>query len=172
MSLQADGADWQSAKIPGMMRRRLASPLGGDMGTKGFSAAGFLTRLVLAQALVLATYNPAGYSYFHWLKQAVPAGTVGPLHFLVGVILIIGWVIFLRATLLSLGALGLILAAAFFGTLIWFLADAGIIPTGSATALTWIVLFCLAAVLATGMSWSHIRRRLSGQVTVDDVDQE
>lgn len=142
------------------------------MGTRGFSAAGFLTRMALSIALVFATYNPTSYSYFHWFKQAVSASAVAPLHFLVGVVLIIGWVIFLRATLLSLGALGLILAAAFFGTLIWFLTDAGIIPAGSAAALTWIVLFCLAAVLATGMSWSHIRQRLSGQVTVDDVEQD
>jgi hypothetical protein len=27
-------------------------------------------------------------------------------------------------------------------------------------------------VLATGMSWSHIRRRLSGQADVDDVDED
>jgi len=142
------------------------------MSENRFSAAGFLTRLVLAIILVTATYNPAEFSYFHWFKSAISGETIGPVHFLAGVVLIIGWVIFLRATLLSLGALGLILATAFFGTLIWFLTDAGIVPTNSATALTWIVLFCLAAVLATGMSWSHIRRRLSGQVTVDDVEQD
>jgi len=142
------------------------------MGEHRFSAAGFASRLVLAVMLVLATYNPAEISYFHWFKSAIASETIGPIHFLAGVVLIIGWVIFLRATLLSLGALGVILATAFFGTLIWFLTDAGIVPANSATALTWIVLFCLAAVLATGMSWSHIRRRLSGQLTVDEVEQD
>jgi hypothetical protein len=29
----------------------------------------------------------------------------------------------------------------------------------------------LAAIMATGMSWSHIRRRMSGQLDVDDVDE-
>jgi len=29
-----------------------------------------------------------------------------------------------------------------------------------------------ACVLAVGMSWSHIRRRVSGQFDTDDVDAE
>jgi hypothetical protein len=35
---------------------------------------------------------------------------------------------------------------------------------------TWIVLVGLAAILTVGLSWSHIWRRLTGQYTVDDVD--
>jgi hypothetical protein len=37
--------------------------------------------------------------------------------------------------------------------------------------VTWIVLFATSGILAVGMSWSHVRRRLSGQVDTDDVDQ-
>ena len=32
---------------------------------------GFLWRAVFAVALVLITYNPSEYSYFHWLKSAI-----------------------------------------------------------------------------------------------------
>ena len=35
--------------------------------------AGFLLRLVATTALVLATYNPSGWSYAHWLKTAFTA---------------------------------------------------------------------------------------------------
>jgi len=28
-----------------------------------------------------------------------------------------------------------------------------------------------ATILAIGLSWSHVRRRLSGQTDVDDVDE-
>jgi Family of unknown function (DUF6524) len=30
----------------------------------------------------------------------------------------------------------------------------------------------VATILAIGMSWSHVRRRLSGQADVDDVDED
>jgi hypothetical protein len=53
---------------------------------------------------------------------------------------------------------------------IWVLFDFGVLTTDSMTALTWISIFCLAGLLSVGMSWSHIRRRLSGQYDVDDVN--
>jgi hypothetical protein len=37
---------------------------------------------------------------------------------------------------------------------------------------TYLVLVALCGVLATGISWSHIRRRISGQVDVDEIDEE
>ena len=33
----------------------------------------------------------------------------------------------------------------------------------------WIVLIGVAVILTTGMCWAHLRRRLSGQATVDEV---
>ncbi len=87
-----------------------------------------------------------------------------------GVVLLIGWTIFVRATSRSLGAFGVILALAFFGTLFWLVTQWGLIPANSVTAVTYIVLFIIGAVLGTGMSWSHVRRRLSGQADVDEVE--
>jgi hypothetical protein len=37
--------------------------------------------------------------------------------------------------------------------------------------LSYVVEILLAVILAVGMSWSHIRRRLSGQADMDDVDE-
>lgn len=128
-------------------------------------------RFGLALALVLLTFNPTKYSYVHWFKGALSAGTTGPEHYFVGVVLLIGWVMFVRATVLSLGGIGILLGAAFFGTLMWLLTAYEIVPSGSATAITWITLVCVACLLAVGMSWSHIRRRLSGQYDVDDVTE-
>jgi len=36
---------------------------------------------------------------------------------------------------------------------------------------TWLGLFALSLVLGIGLSWSIVRRKLSGQADVDDVDQ-
>lgn len=135
---------------------------------RDFGPAGFAIRLVLALVLVLLSYNPTGISWFHWLRADLPGIT--PLVALAGIALLIGWVIYIRATLRSLGALGLILAFAFFGAVLWLVIDAGIVPTDSVESITWIVLWLLSLVLAVGISWSHVRRRLTGQYDTDELD--
>lgn len=138
------------------------------MAKKGITWAGFLLRFIAAIVLVFSTYNPEGYSYYHWLKDGLPA--IEPLMVFAGIILLIGWTIFLRATARSLGPFGLLLALIFFGTLIWLVVDWGLVPADSVRAITYIVLFITCGVLATGISWSHIRRRITGQVDVDEVE--
>jgi hypothetical protein len=130
----------------------------------------FLARLAFALALVLITYNPSRYSFAHWVSGAFSDGALGPLHYFVGVILLIGWVIFIRTTWESIGWLGVILAAAFLGTLVWVLVDAQLLSVDSLSAIAWVVLGCVSLVLAVGMSWGHMQKRASGQVDVDDVE--
>jgi hypothetical protein len=120
---------------------------------------------------VLLTYNPSQYSYFHWLKAAISSGTFGPEHAVAGILLIGGWGFFLHATLQSLGTFGLVIWISLFAAIVWWLVDAGILLTDSVTTFTWIVLVSLSLLLAVGMSWSHIRRRLTGQVDVDEVER-
>jgi hypothetical protein len=38
--------------------------------------------------------------------------------------------------------------------------------------MVWVGLLVLAAVLAMGMSWSHLRRQMSGQADVDEVSSK
>ena len=141
------------------------------MASKSFNLESFLIRLFFALILVFATYNPSEYSFFHWLLKIKETG-LEPLMVFSGVILIIGWVIYLRATLTSLGLIGLILAFAFYGSLLWMVIDWGIVPADSIQMISYIVLSLLSMVLAIGMSWSHLRRRMSGQVDVNDTDDE
>jgi hypothetical protein len=144
------------------------------MGKKGggkrqdFGPGGFFIRLVAALLLVFLSYNPSGISWFHWVRADLPGIT--PLVALSGIALLIGWTIYIRATLRSLGTLGLILAFAFFGALLWLVIDAGIVPADSVEAITWIVLVLLSLVLAVGISWSHVRRRLTGQYDTDELE--
>jgi hypothetical protein len=129
-----------------------------------FTAGGFLARWLFAAALVFGTYNPTEYSYFNW----VTTGAFGPVMALAGVALLIAWIVFLRATMESMGILGIALGGALFGCLIWWLIDIKVLSVESTNALTWIILLVLSFILAAGMSWSHIRRRLTGQVDVDE----
>jgi hypothetical protein len=79
-------------------------------------------------------------------------------------------VIYLRATWRSIGPIGMTLAAALIAALIWVAIDFGVLNPQRPTIFTWLLLFALATTLAIGISWSHIRRRVSGQSDVDDVD--
>lgn len=131
---------------------------------------GILIRFLAATILVFATWNPSGYSYVHWGQQWLNAhdGTSASVLAFAGILLLIGWVLFLRATLTSLGPLGIALAAGFFGTLIWMLADQNLLSVDN-QVINYLILLFLAFLLTVGMSWSHLWRRLSGQTEVDEV---
>jgi len=131
-----------------------------------FTVGGFLARWLFAAALVFGTYNPTEYSYYSWVMGRTAA--FGPEMAMAGIALLIAWIVFLRATMESMGWLGIVLGGALFGCLIWWLIDMKVISLDSTHALTWIILLVLSLILATGMSWSHIRRRLSGQVDVEE----
>jgi len=135
---------------------------------RGISWLGLLVRFVMAVVLVFATYNPSEYSYYDWVAGSLPEYSV--LMIFAGIVLLIGWTILLRATLRSLGPFGLLLAIAFFGVLLWLVVDVGLLPADSTQAITYLILIALSGVLATGVSWSHVRRRVSGQADVDDVE--
>ena len=138
-----------------------------------FDSKGFLWRFIFALALVYITYNPTGLSYYHWARDAFlgSGSLMTPPFALVSIILLISWTVYLRATLRSLGSFGLLLALAFFAIIIWWLVDLGLLGIQNESVFSFIVLFLIAAVLAVGMSWSHVRRRLSGQADMDDVDE-
>lgn len=138
------------------------------MAYERFDFKDFLIRWAIALVLVFATFNPTPYSYFRWVMDV--EGGMWPLKLLAGVVLLILYVIFLRATWRSIGPIGLTLAAAFFGALIWVFVDFGWLNVYEPTIMTYVLLFVLATILAIGLSWSHVRRRIAGQADVDDVD--
>ena len=136
----------------------------------GLTMPGFLWRFVAALVLVVVTYNPSGQSAFHWIKDAIAASDFGPLHLMLLAVLAIGWVVYWVATWRALGSVGVTLAIVLLGAIIWLFFDIGLLESHSVTAVTWISLVCLSAVLAIGVSWSHIWRRVTGQINVEDVD--
>ena len=138
-------------------------------GEPGFTIRSFFLRLVFALAVVLLTFNPSGFSFFHWARDAFLGSSLGPLHVLAGIALLIGWVLFVGATRQSLGLVGVLLVAGLFAVLVWMLFFYNVLQTGSSAILTWIILIGVAVVLTVGMSWAHLRRRMSGQATVDEV---
>ena len=138
--------------------------------SSGLSATGLLLRFIGALVLVLVTYNPSGHSAYHWISDAIAQSAFGPWHLILVAILLIGWVIYWIASWRALGVLGVVLAGLLLGAVIWLLIDIGLVRAESVSAVTWILLVAIAAILAIGVSWSHIWRRMTGQINVEDVD--
>jgi membrane-bound ClpP family serine protease len=126
-------------------------------------------RFLFALVVVFATYNPEGLSYYHW---AVKGFNYGPIQLVVGIVLIIGWLVYIRATARSLGTIGLIVVAALCIALLWLFVDWGLIGLDSSRVVSYSALVIISIILTVGMSWSHIRRQMSGQYDMDDVDEE
>ena len=136
-----------------------------------FTFISFIWRLLLATALVFATFNPSGYSAYHWIVGAIKVSEFGPLHAVALIILIIGWVVVWVATWRSLETLGVILASLAMAAIIWLLIDIGLLKPQSVSGYTWVILAGLSLILAIGMSWSHLWRRLTGQYSIEDLDE-
>lgn len=130
---------------------------------------GFVVRWVFAFALLAGTYNPTQYNFTRWLTAT--GDKQWSIIALTGLILLIGYIIYLRATLRSIGAFGMVLVLALVAALLWVAFDMGWLDFSDPTANTWIALIAMSIVLGTGLSWSHVRRRLSGQADMDDVDE-
>lgn len=130
---------------------------------------GFVIRWVCAFALLAATFNPTEYNYVTWLRDYGAANL--SIAVLAGLILGIGYIIYLRATLRSIGAFGMLLVLAVVGAGLWVLYDFGVLQLDNPSFNLWIGLVALSLVLGVGLSWSHVRRALSGQADMDDVDE-
>jgi Family of unknown function (DUF6524) len=137
---------------------------------KDLTVIDVLLRFLGPLAIVLITYNPTGYSFYDWFSNALAEGSVGGLHILVLVLLVIAWSILLIATWNALDTYGVILICALVGALVWVFVDWGLLKADSANAIAWILLICAAIVLAVGLSWAHIWRRITGQYAVDNID--
>ncbi|MCR8546515.1 DUF6524 family protein [Salipiger sp. P9] len=130
---------------------------------------GFVLRWGFAFLLVAATWNPSPWSYLRWAQDG--AQTQLPLVVFLGLLLFVAYVIYLRATLRSIGAFGMGLVLALVAALLWVLWDYGIVDLSDPDLSAWIGIVALSLVLGIGLSWSLVRRRLSGQADVDDVEE-
>ena len=137
---------------------------------RSFGIVDFLWRWGASLLLVVGTWNPSGHSYVHWVMGALSEEGLGALHFFLGAVMVAGWAVFWVATQRSLGTAGMVISALVIGTMVWLLTEIGIVSAGSASAVAWLALISLGTLLAVGLSWSHIWRRLSGQLEVDDVN--
>ncbi|WP_299773002.1 DUF6524 family protein [uncultured Tateyamaria sp.] len=130
---------------------------------------GFFARWLFAFGLLAVTYNPTQYNYVAWVMQHGASNL--SIAVLGGLLLLVGYIIYLRATLRSIGGFGMALVLAVVGAVLWVLYDLGLLTLDNGNLNTWLGVFALSLVLGVGLNWSHVRRRLSGQADMDDVDE-
>lgn len=129
---------------------------------------GLILRWLFAFVLLAATYNPTEWNYVTW--SVAQYETRLSVVVLLGLILLIGYIIYLRATVRSIGGFGMFLVLAVVAALLWVLYDLDLLTLDNADLNLWLGILALSLVLGIGLSWSHVRRYLAGQHDVDDVD--
>jgi hypothetical protein len=144
-------------------------------GDKDLGWGGIALRFVAALLLVYLTFNPTGYSWFHWtIKPIIDApsaalGTLNPLKVLGGIALAACWWFFVQTSQRSLGVMGAIFVLAGMATFFWALSFWHIFTPGSSSAIAHLTLITVAIILGLGMSWSSVKRRITGQQDTDVI---
>jgi hypothetical protein len=129
---------------------------------------GILLRWLGAFALLSLTFNPTRFNYVRWAEANFSSQL--SLTILAGLLLGVGYMVYVVATLRSIGAFGIVLIAAIFGASIWVLIDWGVLTLANPSLNLWLGIIALSLILGVGLSWSILRQRLSGQATVDEVE--
>ncbi len=129
-----------------------------------------LIRWAAALILVFITYNPTSLNYVRWAIDSYATNL--SVVILLGLILFVAYAVFVRATLQSIGKIGIGMIVTVIGVLLWVLYDKGLLDPANSTLMTWIGLVGLSLVLGIGLSWSIIRRRISGQVDTRHSDDD
>ena len=130
---------------------------------------GFLLRWLAAFFLLAATYNPTEWSYVRWAVKSWQDQL--PLAVFIGLVLLVAYVLFLTAVFRGIGTVGVFLIGAVLAALLWVLYDFGWLSLENPSTNTWLALVMLSIVLALGMYWGILWRRISGQLEVDDDGQ-
>ena len=72
-----------------------------------FNIGSVAMRVVFSLAIVFLTFNPTGYSYYHWLQQNLTP--IQPAVVIAGIVLVGAWLFFIRSTFSSMGTVGVVL---------------------------------------------------------------
>ena len=135
---------------------------------QGSSPVVLITRLLISAVVVFGSYNPSGYSVFHWVRfnenptdAWVVLGAI--VAFLANIALII-------AAWKTLGKVGTAIVLIFFGALVYLSLQEGWVESGNNVSLQWLALILYSGFLGIGLSGAIIWRRVTGQVVTDETD--
>jgi hypothetical protein len=125
------------------------------------TAGGILVRTLTCFLLVFATWNPTGYSYVSWARHS-PWATA-PEIATAGALLLALHILFTRIAWLSLGADGVSAALAILVAGLFTLSEFGLVDLWQRQSWVYALLMGFSLVLAIGVTWSLLKRRIVGQ---------
>ena len=124
-----------------------------------FGLDSFFLRFIVAAVVVFSTYNAEGFSYFHWILNNL--GSLNLYMAAGAVILVLSWIMLIRASIISLTLIGFSLVTVAFALLAWFIIHRLGLNASSKGAIIYIIELAIALVLSVGVPWSNIKRRFS-----------
>lgn len=129
---------------------------------------GVFLRWLFAFVLLALTYNPTDWNYVRWTYENHQ--THLSMVVLLGLLLAIGYLMFLRATLRSIGGVGMATILAIVASLLWVLYDYGLLHLDNTTMDVWLGTLALSVVFTIGLSWSHVRQRFVGEDEYEEYE--
>lgn len=125
-------------------------------------------RWFLIAGIILATYNPSGRSYYHWVTTA---DVEISLKISLGLFLFALNLIFIRLTFRAMGYYGVLLLTTVITSIAITLPRMGWVSLDTWPLYQFYILIFFSIAVTLGVSWSALRTRLSGQVDSDDISQ-
>lgn len=130
-----------------------------------FDLSSFIIRWIICLFLVFATYNPSGYSFFHWIGEADGWWLA---KIAVGALLFSGNGLIISYGFRALNFIGVLMATVFFGVIGYGLFSYEIISTEN-SHVTMVILVALGSIMATGVSYPHASYRFTGVKHVNNI---
>jgi hypothetical protein len=122
---------------------------------------GILVRTLACFLVVFATWNPTGYSFLSWARYS-PWATA-PEIAVAGTLLLGLHILFVRIAWLSLGADGVSAAVAILLAGLLTLWEFDLVDLWQSAVWPYLLLTAFSLVLAIGVTWSLLKRRIVGQ---------
>lgn len=122
----------------------------------------FFVRWLCIFGLLLASYNPTGYSYVDWLLE--PDSEIFPVKIFVGVCLLILNLFVYGVALRTLSYDGVVASIMFFSLMTWAGYSLGVRLPTTAMLIMWVQ-FAVATTMTFGLWLAQLRQHVSGLVT-------
>ena len=134
---------------------------------KSSSPGVLISRILIAAAIVMGTYNPSGTSVIHWIRAQNDYTNAWII--LVGILALLLNIALLIAAWKALGRLGTIILLILIGALVYLALQEGWASQDSPVTLQWMALIMYSGFLGIGLSGAILWRRATGQVITDEA---
>ncbi|MCA9355619.1 hypothetical protein KC865_03680 [Candidatus Kaiserbacteria bacterium] len=122
--------------------------------------------VLIAATIIALTYNPTNYNYYTYAKGL--ENIWQPIPMIMGGILLVGWLIGLRAIIMATGILGKISLFLLVAPTIWSLFYYNIIDINNPNQIVWLGIAVLSLVMGYSLRHRLVRRKALGLYSTEE----